>query len=380
MTNRMFSARHRRTFALALFTVGVHVLALRALVLQAGSFGSERVKPAALPLTARLIAAPALPSQMPPPPVTPPPLVLAPPPALPRLDTVVVPAAARVDAAAGAPLLAALPVEAGATPLLADVESIGLAPTAATPAPAPAPAQAPPPPPPPAAPAGKAYRADVPPSARIVLAVARKDADGTLWHGEAVMAWQLADGRYRMKLEAGIRVLVARVNLVVLESRGIIDGGGFVPRSMTEKRRGRALTTTEFGQAGSKITFSTSPASYDLVAGTQDKATIALQLAAIARADHAQLDGNIDILVGEDRDASVFRFVLVGQEEIDTPMGRLRTWHLSRPPRFGAYNARFDVWLAPSLGWLPVRIDNIESSGATTSQTVKQIGPAESVE
>ncbi|WP_426115474.1 DUF3108 domain-containing protein [Massilia sp. PWRC2] len=375
MTNRMFSARHRRTFALALLTVGLHVLALRALVLQAGSFGSERVKPVAPPLTARLIAAPVLP----PAPAPPPPLVLAPPPALPRLDTVALPAAARLDAAAGAPVLAALPVEAGATALLADVESIGMAPTAAMPA---IPATPAPPAPPalpatPASPAGKAYRAAVPPAARMVLDVARKDADGTLWHGEAVMAWQLADGRYRMKLEAGIRVLVARVNLVVLESSGEIDGGGFVPRRMTEKRRGRALTTTEFGQAGSKITFSTSPASYDLAAGTQDKATIALQLAAIARADSAQLDGNIDILVGEDRDASVFRFVLVGQEEIDTPMGRLRTWHLARPPRFGAYNARFDVWLAPSLGWLPVRIDNIESTGATTSQTVKQIGPPE---
>jgi hypothetical protein len=85
------------------------------------------------------------------------------------------------------------------------------------------------------------------------------------------------------------------------------------------------------------------------------------------------LKGNIDMLVGEDKDASVFRFVLVGQEEIDTPLGRLLTWHLSRPPRPGAYNSRLDVWLAPSLGWVPVRIDNIESSGATTTQTVKNI-------
>lgn len=366
MTHRMLSARHRRTLALAALTVGLHVLALRTIVLQDGVVGPA-IKPPPL-TTVRLLAAPSAATAVvaamavaPPPLLPPPPLPLPGDMALPAiaLATTSAIAPAPQAAAAAAPALAALPVETGAAVRLTDVESIGVKVAPAAPASA--------------ALTGKAYRTDVPPSARIVLDVARKDADGTLWHGEAAMAWQLADGHYRLKLEAGIRVLVARVNLVVLESSGQIDGAGFVPRTMTEQRRGRAVTATRFDQGDSKITFSASPLTYAVAPGTQDKATISLQLAAIARADSEQLNGPIDILVGEDRDASVFRFVLVGQEEIETPIGRLHTWHLSRPPRFGAYNARFDVWLAPSLGWLPVRIDNIESSGATTSQTVKQI-------
>ena len=358
----MFSARHRRTFALAALTVGLHVLALRAIVVHPGAAG-QAVKPPAL-TTVQLLAAPApvaATETAPPPLVPPPPLALPPEIVLPPVAVQRAPAAE--GAVAIAPAVGALPVEPGATALLADVESIGVqvAP-AATPGPAAG-----------TAPVGKAYRAELPASARIVFDIARKDADGTLWHGEAAMAWQLADGRYRMTLEAGIRVLVARVNLVVLESSGVTDAGGFVPRTLVEKRRGRAATTTRFDPDGGPITFSAVPHTVAADPGTQDKATIALQLAAIARADSAQLQGPIDILVGEDRDASVFRFTLVGQEEIDTPVGRLHSWHLTRPPRFGAYNARFDVWLAPSLGWLPVRIDNIESSGATTSQTVKTI-------
>ncbi len=358
MTNRMLSARHRRTLALVLLTVGLHLLGLVALVRHGGVADGVVSRPPPL-MQARVIAAPApevAPAAAPPPPVLlpPPPVAsLAPPP----FEVAPAPAVS-------APPLAPIAIDAGAAARLLDVESVQLA---ASPPPAEAASAAP------AAPVGKAYRADVPPSATIVLEVLRKDADGTVWHGEAAMAWRQGDGQYKMTLEAGIRVLIARVNLVVLESVGQVDGGGFVPRSMTEKRRGRALTTTRFGQDERQITFSAAPARYRLLPGTQDKATIPLQLAAIARADSAQLQGNIDILVGEDKDAAVFRFVLAGQEEIDTPMGRLATWHLSRPPRAGAYGARLDIWLAPSLGWLPVRIDNLESNGATTTQTIKTI-------
>jgi hypothetical protein len=224
-----------------------------------------------------------------------------------------------------------------------------------------------------AEPAVRQYRVSMPPSARIVLDVARRDADGTLWHGEAAMAWKLDGDSYRMKLEAGLRVIVTRLNLVVLESEGRIDSAGFAPVLMTEKRRGRSLTATHFGAQDGRITFSASTHSYPMVEGTQDKATVPLQLAAIARGDSSQLEGGIEMLVGEDKDATVFRFVTLGQEELDTKLGRIQAWHLSRPPRAGAYGSRLDVWLAPAYGWYPVQISNIEASGAVTTQTVNKI-------
>ena len=359
MMNRMLSARHRRTLALAVLTVGLHVLGLLVLVPRMGAPG--RALPSApVEIETRLIAAAPPPVAVAPPPSP----VLAPPPPLPALPMVPVIVS---EPAPSVPQLTALPIDSGAVARLADVGSLQVQPQP------PPPEAAPPAPATPAALVGKAYRTDVPPSSRILLAVSRKDADGTLWHGEAAMAWRLDGEQYKVKLEAGIRVLVTRVNLVVLESSGQIGADGFMPRTMTEKRRGRDATATRFDAGGNKITFTASPATYAMVPGTQDKATVPLQLAAIARGDSAQLKGNVDILVGEDKDASVFRFVLVGQEEIDTPMGKLATWHMSRPPRFEFYNSRLDVWLAPSLGWVPVRIDNIESSGATTTQTVKNI-------
>jgi hypothetical protein len=54
-------------------------------------------------------------------------------------------------------------------------------------------------------------------------------------------------------------------------------------------------------------------------------------------------------------------------------MGRVLTWHLSRPPKPGSYSARLDIWLAPGLNWFPVQIRNTEANGALTTQTVTRI-------
>jgi hypothetical protein len=224
-----------------------------------------------------------------------------------------------------------------------------------------------------AAPELRAYKVNMPPPADITLNVARTDADGTEWSGEAQLSWRLDERGYRIRIEAGIRVVFARVNLAVLTSEGAVTDSGFTPLKMTEKRRGRSMTATHFDREQERITFSATQQSYPLAPGTQDKASVPLQLSAIARADPNQFAEGIEMLVGEDRDASVFRFVVVGQEEIETRLGKLQTLRLSRPPREGSYRSRLDIWLAPGHGWLPVQIRNTEASGAVTTQTVNDI-------
>ncbi|QOL50334.1 DUF3108 domain-containing protein [Massilia litorea] len=254
----------------------------------------------------------------------------------------------------------------------APVDSAAPAIAAAAPPPASPPAEAPAPPVP-LVPEMRRYKVDVPPPATITMDVARVDADGTRWNGEAQLLWTIRDDTYHIEFEAGIRIVFTRVNLAVLTSEGALGATGFMPVKMTEKRRGRALTATHFDWSHDKISFSSSQKTIALAAGAQDKASVPLQLAAIARGDPAQLAGEIDIQVGEDRDAVMFRFVVVGQEEIDTKLGKLQTVHLSRPPKEGSYRSRLDVWLAPGKGWYPVQIRNTEANGAVTTQTVNNI-------
>jgi hypothetical protein len=222
------------------------------------------------------------------------------------------------------------------------------------------------------------YRVRLPPSADLALDVQRVDPDGATWAGAGAMAWRQDGSNYSMTVEAGLNLLVARVNLLVITSEGQIDDNGIAPVTATEKRKGRALTATHFNRAQRRITFSASEQTYPLLSGAQDKATLPFQLAGIGRADVNQFQGNIDLFVGEDREANVFRFHLVGEEELDTKMGRLLTWHLSRPPKPGTYSSKLDIWLAPGSGWYPVQIRNTEANGAVTTQSVTRITAMES--
>jgi hypothetical protein len=372
------TTRRRRQLVLGALTILLHVLVFVWLARQMGQVPDPAARMGRALMTAELVEAP---RPRPSPPVPPPQPALRQPP-LPEIDPEpVVPAAAPGTPDAPAPSVTpqsdglAAPdapgqqtEQGGAAAGAGTVQSSqqDAAPQAQAQAEM---AQKPQP----AAPEARRYKVDMPPSADITLDVARTDANGTKWSGDALLSWRVTPSSYRVKIEAGIRVVFAHVNLVTLTSEGTVGDEGFVPTLMTEKRRGRAMTATHFNRQEGTLTFSASGAKYPLVPGAQDKASVPLQLTAIARGDSKQLSGNIDILVGEDRDASVFTFTVAGQEQIDTALGRIATWHLVRPPKPGSYNSRLELWLAPAYGWYPVQIRNVETSGAVTTQTASKI-------
>ncbi len=53
----------------------------------------------------------------------------------------------------------------------------------------------------------------------------------------------------------------------------------------------------------------------------------------------------------------------IGDETIRTAQGYLQTRHFKRLPRREGDQRRIDVWLAPSLGWLPARLVQTEPNG-----------------
>lgn len=226
----------------------------------------------------------------------------------------------------------------------------------------------------PPAPEPRRYKTEQLPSAVLALDVARKDAKGAEHSGEGRIAWSRDGSNYKVVVEASVSVLVTRLNLLVSTSEGSIGEDGLAPLKFTEKRLSRALTATHFLRDAGRITYSASERSDPLSPGAQDKASVPFQLAAIARADPAQLSGEVEIQVGSEKEAVIYRFVLVGEEPLETESwGTLQTVHVSRPPRPGSYNSRLDIWFAPSLGWYPVLIRNTEANGAVTTQAVTKI-------
>lgn len=399
MTIVSFLSRRRRVLALCGATAALHFAAIDWLGARLGPQHSTARKPAASIMTAqlRLALPPRGAASAPPPELAP----LAPgadkprrtpagkPPRPAPAQQAIASAVAEPSADAGAP---ADTMPAAVTNALSDPLA-GLLPAPAQDAPQPgaAPAQAAVQSPPDAGTAGapgqadrqaadapapasvRRYKVNLPPPAEFEMELKRTDANGTRWNGVAHMSWQTDGSRYKVAMEAGIGILVTRVNLLVLGSEGEIDDAGIAPVRFTEKRRGRSQTATHFVRGDGRITFSANERSYPLLAGAQDKATVPFQLGAIGRGDVNQFGSDIDILVGDEKDASIYRFLLVGEEELDTKLGRIVTWHLARPPKPGSYSARLDIWLAPGMNWFPVQIRNTEANGALTTQTITRI-------
>lgn len=364
MPDSFFSPSRRRSVICVALIGALHYLALDWLTSHAGMVPSGQDHAHLVSMV--LIAEPPKPLPLPPPPPPelppvpkprPPPLPPLPPPPPPPPTVLASSVAPQWTAPAS-------DVPAGAA---TSEPAVVAAPAAVAAAPAPTSA------PPPDVEQVRHYRTDVPASAQFDLHVDRRDADGTKWQGVAAMAWENSGDTYHLTLEVGLSMLITRINLLVLSSEGVVDASGIVPVMATEKRKGRAQTATHFKRDAKVITFSATTATAPWQEGAQDKATVPFQLAAIGRADVNQLAGNIDILVGEEKEATVFRFQLVGEEELDTKMGRLLTWHLRRPPKPGTYSSQLDIWLAPSMQWYPVQIRNTEASGALTTQTVTHI-------
>lgn len=382
MTLVAILSRRRRVFAFCAATVALHVVTIDLIGARLGAQPATSLKPSVA--TVRLALPQQTASGMPPPDIAP---ATAP-------ETTPEPTPDQAAPRPARPLPLPQPDAAAALPPTGSAGSDPLAgleqAVAALPAPHVAPNNEPAPATPPAVAQAEAgqqeqpgtsleqastrrYKVDIPPSATFDLELARIDANGSKWSGSGKMVWQTDGSTYHTSVEVGLSVLVTRVNVLELNSEGEIDDAGVAPRKFTEKRRGRPLTATHFQRNDGRITFSANERSYPLLTGAQDRATIPFQLAAIGRANVNQLGGDIDILVSDNRDAAIYRFHLVGEEEIDTKMGRIVTWHLARPPKPGTYSARLDIWLAPSLQWFPVQIRNTEANGALTTQTASKI-------
>ncbi len=213
------------------------------------------------------------------------------------------------------------------------------------------------------------YKVSLPPSAQLRFDVVRVDTNGSAGAGHAVLDWRHGGGQYRITMTGEVAGAVP----VELASEGATGVGGMVPRTMNAQRGGKAGTATHFNVQRGRITFSASEGSVAMAPGTQDKASLPLQLAGIARAGRRQLGAGLEILVAEEKDAGVLRFEVVGQEEIDTRMGRIATWRLSQSPIPGTYKARLEVWLAPGHDWYPVQLRSTEANGTVTTRTINEI-------
>lgn len=203
-------------------------------------------------------------------------------------------------------------------------------------------------------------RAEPPPPVELRYTV-HAIREGAPYHGRGKIRFEREGENYRVLGEASLLFFT----VLDFTSSGAVDAQGLAPEIYTEKRFRRSATNTHFHRERGLISFSASSRTYQRQGGEQDRASIVWQLAALGRADPAQLaPGSVlSLFVAGVRDGEAWVLQSVGNEAIEVNGQMQQTIHVIREPRPGSYEQRLDIWLAPALDWYPVKLRFTETSG-----------------
>ncbi|HZZ03250.1 DUF3108 domain-containing protein [Paraburkholderia sp.] len=165
--------------------------------------------------------------------------------------------------------------------------------------------------------------------------------------------------------EMVVSVPLPFVGTFVYSSHGRIDAFGLAPDQYIEKRGRRPEDVAIFNRTDKKIVFTRTPATLPLPDGAQDRFSMVMQLAALVRGDPTAYKPGVtrQFFVVDNDSGESWPVETIGDETIRTAQGYLETRHFKRLPRHDGDLRRIDVWLAPSLGWLPARIMQTEPNG-----------------
>lgn len=181
----------------------------------------------------------------------------------------------------------------------------------------------------------------------------------------------LHDGKtYDARMEVGAFLLGSRVQT----SRGLITAEGLAPTRFGDKVRSEVAA--HFERDKGKIIFSANTPEVALQPGAQDQLSIFIQLASLIGGDPARYPkgSTLEMQAVGPRDAETWRFVVDGEELLQLPVDTLTALKLTRLPQ-KTYDITAELWLAPSMGYLPVRIRLTQNNDDFIDQQLRSSEP-----
>lgn len=206
-----------------------------------------------------------------------------------------------------------------------------------------------------------------PPSTRLHYDVTG-NVKGIGYKAQGTLDWSVADGRYEARMEMRVLLLGSRSQT----STGRIGPNGLMPERFADKSRSEKAA--HFDAAQQRIRFSSNAPEAPLQPGAQDRLSLFLQLASLlqARPQAYTAGQTVDMQVAGTGDAPVWRFDVGEASTMSLPAGEFQVRHLVRQPR-KEFDSRVEMWLAPSLNHLPVRLRVTQSNGDVADQQLSQM-------
>lgn len=171
-------------------------------------------------------------------------------------------------------------------------------------------------------------------------------------HGSARVQWQRQDNRYQTRVDIDVTLLAS----LVLTSQGEVTPQGLLPRAYEELRRSgpRGL------RLGDETITLGNGTSVPRPAGVQDTASQFVELSHrfAAGQDVLEVGRSVSFWMARPGGVDLWTYDIVGLETLQTPqLGAVEAFHLKPRPIANPHgNITAEMWFAPSLQYLPVRI------------------------
>ena len=204
----------------------------------------------------------------------------------------------------------------------------------------------------------------LPPQGNIRFRVDRGDSKFEI--GAARQEWEFEAGRYRLRsvVETTGLAWLLRSVLIEMESIGRISETGLQPEAFGVQREGRrAREKALFDWEAMKLRVSDRP-EQKLDPGAQDLLSFYYQLGFMNIPDGGA--GAMHLATG--KKYGLYRLENLGDEDIEIPLGVLRTRHLRAPGENST-----ELWLAYDYRLLPVKIRHVDNKGGILVQVATEI-------
>ena len=183
--------------------------------------------------------------------------------------------------------------------------------------------------------------------------------------GDGVFEYRREGDAYRIESSvAAIGIFEAQQS-----STGSVRSEGLVPRRFTLRSSRREPRSIDFDWAGRRVSFSHTGGSEPTRPQMQDRLSMMMQLAWRQRREPAAK--SFEMPVAGPRHVSTFVFRSEGAETLTVPAGRFDSVKFERVKQGG--DDEFEVWLAPALCSLPVRLRFTDDKGLVIEQRLRAV-------
>ena len=183
-------------------------------------------------------------------------------------------------------------------------------------------------------------------------------AKGFHYNASALLLWQHDGQHYQAHQEVRVMLLGVRTQTSV----GEVSALGLLPQRFGDKSRSEQAAHFDYAQGRATFSANTPPAA--IAPGAQDRLSIFIQLGALLAAapERYPVGTHIRMATVSARAADVWSFSVEGPETLELPVGTVQALKLQRLPRQD-YDQKAELWLSPSLGYLPARIRITQTNG-----------------